>query len=135
VDAQVVAAAKMAGVHELILKLPQGYDTRIGQTGAGLSAGQSQRIALARAFFGDPSLLVLDEPNAFLDAEGEAALMRGIAAAKARGATVLIVAHRRSILDVADRLMVLEGGRTKFLGPTREVVAKLTAPRGKESVA
>jgi ATP-binding cassette subfamily C protein len=135
VDAQVVASAKMAGVHELILKLPQGYDTRIGQTGAGLSAGQSQRIALARAFFGDPSLLVLDEPNAFLDAEGEAALMRGIAAAKARGATVLIVAHRRSILDVADRLMVLEGGRTKFLGPTREVVAKLTAPRGKESVA
>ncbi len=134
-DAQVVAAAKMAGVHELILQLPQGYDTRIGQTGAGLSAGQSQRIALARAFFGDPSLLVLDEPNAFLDAEGEAALMRGIASAKGRGATVLIVAHRRSILDIADRLLVLEGGRTKFLGPTREVVAKLTAPRGKETVA
>ena len=134
-DAQVVAAAKMAGVHELILQLPQGYDTRIGQTGAGLSAGQSQRIALARAFFGDPSLLVLDEPNAFLDAEGEAALMRGIVASTQRGATVLIVAHRPSVLESAGRLLVLESGRIKFFGPKRDVIAKLTAPRGKETVS
>jgi ATP-binding cassette subfamily C protein len=90
---------------------------------------------LARAFFGDPSLLILDEPNAFLDAEGEAALMRGIAAASKRGAAVLIVAHRPSVLQAANRLLVLEGGRIKLLGPAREVVAQLTAPRSKETAA
>lgn len=129
IDARVIDAAKLAGVHELILRLPQGYDTRLGPLGAGLSAGQAQRIALARALYGDPCLLVLDEPNAFLDAEGEASLVRAIASARKRKATVLVIAHRRGIFDGADRLLVLEGGRPKMIGPTGDVVVQLTPDR------
>jgi PrtD family type I secretion system ABC transporter len=135
IDALAVSAAKMAGVHELILKLPQGYDTRLGPMGAGLSSGQSQRIALARAFYGDPAILVLDEPNAFLDAEGEIALVEAMRAARARGATVLLVAHRRSILEIVDQLLVLEGGRPTMFGPAKEVVARLSAPPAKEKAS
>ncbi len=128
IDARAVAAAKLAGVHELVLQFPQGYDTMLGPMGAGLSAGQSQRIALARAFYGDPAVLVLDEPNAFLDAEGEAALMAAMKSAKQRGATILIIAHRRSVLESADQLLVLEAGRPTMFGPAKEVVARLQAP-------
>lgn len=128
IDAKAVQAAKLAGVHELILQLPQGYDTSLGPLGAGLSSGQSQRIALARAFYGDPAILVLDEPNAFLDAEGEAALVKAMQAAKQRGATILIIAHRRSVLEAADHLLVLEAGRPTMFGPAKEVVARLSAP-------
>ena len=127
-DAEVIAAAQVAGVHELILRLPQGYDTRLGPLGSGLSAGQAQRIALARALFRQPAVLILDEPNAFLDGEGEAALLRSVAVALKRKATVIMIAHRRSILQGADRLLVLEGGRPKLLGPAKEVVARLQAP-------
>ena len=127
VDAKAVKAAKLAGVHELILQLPQGYDSWLGPLGAGLSAGQAQRIALARAFYGDPTLLVLDEPNAFLDAEGEAALIEAVKGARERGATTLIIAHRRAVLESADHLLVLEGGRPAMFGPSKEVVARLTA--------
>jgi len=125
VDAAVVTAAKLAGVHELILRLPQGYDSRLGPMGAGLSAGQAQRIALARALYGDPCLLVLDEPNAFLDADGEASLVSAIATARKRKATVIVIAHRKAIFDGADRLLVLEAGRQKMIGNTGDVVVRL----------
>jgi ATP-binding cassette subfamily C protein len=127
IDAAVVAAAQAAGVHELILRLPRGYDTVLGAGGRGLSAGQAQRVALARALYGDPPLLILDEPNSALDAEGEAALNKAILAAKARGAAVMIVAHRTGILNIADRLLVLREGQVERLGPRAEVVAQMAA--------
>jgi ATP-binding cassette subfamily C protein len=125
IDQLAVDAATKAGVHELILKLPKGYDTPLAPGGRGLSAGQAQRVALARALFGDPTLLILDEPNSALDAEGEASLLRAIQGAKARGATVLIVAHRTGILAGVDRLLVMRDGAIERLGPREEVLAKL----------
>jgi ATP-binding cassette subfamily C protein len=127
VDAEVVAAAQAAGVHELILRLPKGYDTTLGAGGRGLSAGQAQRVALARALYGQPPLLVLDEPNSALDADGETALNNAILSAKARGAAILIVAHRTGILNIADRLLVLREGQVELVGPRAEVVAKMAA--------
>ena len=118
-----------AGVHEMILQLPQAYDTQLGLMGAGLSAGQAQRVALARALYGKPRILVLDEPNAFLDNHGEMALMSAVTAARARNATVIIIAHRRGVLDAADSLLVLDEGRPRMMGPAQEVVARLAAPR------
>lgn len=135
IDSAVIAAAMEAGIHEMILQLPQGYDTPLGLMGAGLSAGQAQRIALARALFGSPALLVLDEPNAFLDQDGEAALVSAITAARARGATVIVIAHRRGILECADRLLVLAEGRIRLFGTAREVVARLTGPPKAEGAA
>jgi PrtD family type I secretion system ABC transporter len=135
IDQAVISAAKEAGIHELILQLPKGYDTPLGLMGFGLSAGQSQRVALARALYGEPRLLVLDEPNAFLDQSGEAALIQAIAKARARGATVIVIAHRRGVLSAVDRLLVLEDGRPKILGPANEVVARLTGPRKSENAA
>jgi ATP-binding cassette subfamily C protein len=129
IDADTIKAAKLAGVHDLILKLPQGYDSRLGPLGAGLSAGQAQRIALARAFYGDPAILILDEPNAFLDAEGETALIEAIKGAQSRGATTLVIAHRRAILESANHMLVLEAGRPTMFGPAKEVVARLMAPQ------
>lgn len=125
VDQLAVDAATKAGVHDLILKLPKGYDTPLAPGGRGLSAGQAQRVALARALFGDPTLLILDEPNSALDAEGEAGLLRAIHGARARGATVLIVAHRTGILAGVDRLLVMRDGAIERLGPREEVLAKL----------
>jgi len=129
VDAAVVAAATAAGVHELILKLPQGYDTVLAHGGRGLSAGQAQRVALARALYGDPALLVLDEPNSALDAEGENALGRAILAAKARGATVVIVAHRTGVLQAVDKLLIMRDGAIERIGPRNEVLAAMQQPR------
>ncbi|WP_165185443.1 type I secretion system permease/ATPase [Caulobacter soli] len=126
VDADVVAAAQAAGVHELILRLPKGYDTTLGAGGRGLSAGQAQRVALARALYGEPPLLVLDEPNSALDADGETALNNTLLAAKQRGAAILIVAHRTGILNIADRLLVLRDGQIEMLGPRADVVAKMS---------
>lgn len=127
IDAAAVAAAKAAGVHELILRLPQGYDAVLGAGGRGLSAGQAQRVALARALYGEPSLLILDEPNSALDGEGELALNQALMAAKARGAAILIVAHRTGILNIADRLLVLREGQVDRDGPRAEVIAEMTA--------
>lgn len=128
VDALAVQAAKAAGVHELILKFPKGYDTPLGPLGNGLSSGQAQRVALARALYGDPVLLVFDEPNAFLDSDGETALLKAVTGAMSRGAAVVMIAHRRSVLAEARRLLVLEGGRPKMLGPAQDVAARLAQP-------
>jgi ATP-binding cassette, subfamily C, type I secretion system permease/ATPase len=128
VDAAAVAAARSAGIHELILSLPEGYDTRLGPLGKGLSAGQAQRVALARALYGNPAILVLDEPNAFLDQAGEEALMSAVSSAMERGCAVMMIAHRRGVLDRASRLLVLDEGRPRMLGPPAEVAARLAAP-------
>ena len=135
IDEAVVAAAKEAGVHELILQLPKGYDTELGLMGSGLSAGQSQRLALARALYGNPRILVLDEPNAFLDQSGEESLIRAIANVRARKATVIVIAHRRGVLQAVDRLLVLEDGKPRLLGPAADVVARLTGPKKSENAA
>lgn len=123
---EVVAAAHNAGVHDLIVHMPQGYDTVIGPGGRNLSAGQRQRIALARALFRDPFLILLDEPNSNLDAHGDIALNRAIAGARARGAIVIIVAHRPSALTEIDKLLWLDGGMVRAFGPKAEVLPRLT---------
>lgn len=121
----VVAAARMAGVHEMILRLAAGYDTRIGEGGSVLSGGQRQRIALARALYGNPALIVLDEPNANLDGEGEEALCSAIAELKRAGRTVVLIAHRPSIVRGLDKLLVLQDGRIALFGPTQEVMQRV----------
>lgn len=125
IDEAIIAAAKAAGVHELILQLPQGYNTEIGSNGRGLSAGQAQRVGLARALYRDPVLLVLDEPNAHLDQDGENALVAALKAVKERQASALVVAHRASIMNVIDGLLVIKDGRIEMYGPRDQVMAKL----------
>ena len=129
IDEAVIIAATEAGVHELILQLPGAYEARLGLMGAGLSLGQAQRIALARALYGAPTLLVLDEPNAFLDNAGETALIGALTRARARNATVIVIAHRRSVVEVADDLLVLEEGRPTMMGPSAAIVRRLAGPQ------
>ena len=124
-DADVVAAAQAAGAHELILRLPKGYDTVLGESGVTLSSGQRQRVGLARTLFGQPKVVVLDEPNANLDHEGEKALTVAIAHLKARGATVLIVSHKQSAFLHATKLMVLNEGKMTHFGPRDAVINAL----------
>ncbi len=121
----VVAAAKAANVHEMILRLPDGYTTRIGTNGIQLSGGQRQRIGLARALYKDPALIVLDEPNSNLDSDGEAALHGAIKKARERGATVVVVAHRPSALQAINMLLYVRDGRQVAFGPKEEVLEKL----------
>ncbi|WP_234828152.1 type I secretion system permease/ATPase [Sinorhizobium fredii] len=122
----IIEAAEQAGVHQLILSMPEGYDTRIGTAGAVLSAGQRQRIGLARALYGKPFLLVLDEPNASLDADGEAALTNAILSARKAGAIVVVIAHRPNALAAVDQVLVLAEGRAVAFGPRDEVLRKTT---------
>jgi ATP-binding cassette subfamily C protein len=128
VDEKVIAAAKMCGVHDMILRLQDGYDTMLGLGGKGLSAGQAQGVALARALYGEPRLLLLDEPNAHLDSEGEVRLLETLRQQKAMGVSALIVAHRTGVLAAVDRLMVIRDGRIELYGPRDEVLARLAAP-------
>ena len=119
---KVVAAAKKAGAHEMILDLPQGYDTRVSAGGSRLSGGQKQRIGLARAFYGDPVLMVLDEPNSNLDAAGQDALNVAIRQAKSEGKAVVIMAHRPGGIAECDTILIMEGGMAKAFGPRDEVL-------------
>jgi ATP-binding cassette subfamily C exporter for protease/lipase len=129
VDARkVIAAARSAGMHEMILRFAKGYDTPIGEAGSLLSGGQRQRIGLARAIYGDPWLVVLDEPNANLDDAGEAALLRTLRELKAKGKTVFLVTHRPGAVAVADRVMVLREGELVADGPRDAVLATLRRP-------
>jgi ATP-binding cassette subfamily C protein/ATP-binding cassette subfamily C protein EexD len=124
-DEATIAAAKLAGVHELILRLPQGYETPVGEGGAILSGGVRQRIALARAVYGNPSLVVLDEPSSNLDSDGDRALTACILELKRRGVTVIVVSHRPQTVGVADKIVVLESGAVALSGPRAEVLKSL----------
>ena len=130
---QVIAAARSAGLHEMILRFPKGYDTPIGEAGQLLSGGQRQRIGLARAVYGDPVLVVLDEPNANLDDMGEAALVRTVQELKAKGCTVFLITHRPGIVAVADRLLILRNGMVQADGPRDEVLAALRAAQAAQA--
>ncbi len=129
---KVVAAAKTAGVHELILNLPQGYDTVIGGAGGVLSGGQRQRIGLARAIYGTPKYLVLDEPNSNLDDQGERELVETIRRIKAGGATVIVITHRTMVLQCVDKILVMRDGAAQSFGPRDQVLAALAAPQDKK---
>jgi len=118
----VIAAAQTAGAHELILNLPDGYDTRIGESGASLSGGQRQRVALARALYGNPFLVVLDEPNASLDGAGDEALNQAILSVRKRGGIVVVITHRPAALGQVDQVAIMEEGRIKAVGPRDEVL-------------
>ena len=125
---QIVAAARAAGIHEMIVRLPDGYQTQLGPQGTALSAGQRQRIGLARALYGDPFMIVMDEPNANLDGEGEAALSEAIEAVKARGGIAIVVAHRPSALAAVDLVGVIQAGKLVAFGPKEEILREPARP-------
>ncbi len=123
---KVVVAAQKAGVHELILRLPEGYDTRLGAGGASLSGGQKQRIGFARAIYDNPVLVVLDEPNSNLDEQGEVSLIKAIQVLKQNGTTVVVITHRPSVLQVTNKLALMKQGSLELYGPSQEVLAKIS---------
>lgn len=130
---KVIAAAKLAGLHELILRMPQGYDTQIGDGGAVLSGGQRQRIGLARALYGNPKVIVLDEPNASLDTEGEMALVHALDHLKQAGTTTILITHNPNFLNRVDKILVMREGTTAAFGPKEWVMAQLS--KAKQSAA
>jgi PrtD family type I secretion system ABC transporter len=125
-DREAILAAQMAGVHDMIVRLPNGYDTQVGEGGAILSGGYRQRIGLARAVYGSPSLVVLDEPSSNLDADGDAALTDCIMQLKQRGTTVVIISHRPSTIGVVDKILLLKDGVAEMFGPRAEIMSRLT---------
>ena len=135
VDQEVIAAARLAGVHEMIIRLPQGYETQIGEGGAVLSGGYRQRIALARAVFGTPNLIILDEPSSNLDADGDRALSECAIELKRRGSTVIIVSHRPSTLANVDKILLLRDGAVEAFGMRNEIVALLNQRAAPMAVA
>jgi ATP-binding cassette subfamily C exporter for protease/lipase len=126
VDAgKVILAAQRAGVHQMILNMPEGYDTKLGDGGAGLSGGQKQRLGLARAMYDDPALIVLDEPNSNLDDVGEQALLNALIDLRKRRKTIVLITHRSSVISVTNKLLVLQEGVARLFGPTEQVLAEL----------
>ncbi|MEQ1808367.1 MAG: type I secretion system permease/ATPase [Terricaulis sp.] len=134
VDSAIVKAAEAAGAHEMILSLPRGYDTEVGANGRGLSAGQAQRVGLARALYGDPVLLALDEPNAHLDGDGDTALISALQDASARGVCSIVVAHRTRLLKAVNKVLVVTEGRVSAFGPRDAVMSRLNAGNGPRPV-
>ena len=133
VDPQkVIRAAGLSGAHHMILAMPKGYDTQIGERGAVLSGGQRQRIGLARALYGDPKIIVLDEPNSNLDEEGEACLLRAIVNLKQLGSTVVLVTHKANVLSVVDNILVMQDGQIALYGARKEVIATLADLQNKQ---
>jgi len=130
----VLDAGRAAGAHDMILRLPGGYDCRIGDAATVLSAGQRQRIALARALYANPFLVVLDEPNANLDSEGEAALQTALRELKARGAIAIIISHRPAVLEQCDKVLVLRNGTQQAFGPRDVIIRKREAPPSSQPV-
>ncbi|MFK3740082.1 type I secretion system permease/ATPase [Massilia sp. TN1-12] len=136
IDAEkVVQAAKRAGVHDMILRFPQGYDTPLGEGGAGLSGGQKQRLGLARAMYGDPALIVLDEPNSNLDEVGEQALVQAVMDLRQRGKTIVLITHRPSAISVTTKLLLMNDGTVQAFGPTKDVVAAINDATQKAQAA
>ena len=127
IDEAVVEAARICGAHEMILRLPGGYDSLLGWGGRGLSAGQAQRVGLARALFRSPQILLLDEPNAHLDAEGESQLVATLAELKTRNVSAVVIAHRMGVLGVVDKILVMREGRIEAFGERDEVLGRLKA--------
>lgn len=131
----IIQAARHAGIHEMILRFPQGYDTVLGPGGQGLSGGQKQRIGLARALYGQPALIVLDEPNSNLDEAGEQALVQALRALKNAGSTVIMITHRPSVLGVVDKILVLNDGRQQLFGTRDQVLKAVLPPASAPTVA
>ena len=132
---KVILAAKRAGVHQMILNMPEGYDTKLGDGGAGLSGGQKQRLGLARAMYDDPALIVLDEPNSNLDDIGEQALLTALLDLRKRGKTIVLITHRSSIISVTNKLLLLQEGIAKLFGPTKQVIEELKKQQQKQHQA